>query len=156
EIGPPTAPVAGSATTVASTDGRTPSQVASTTSTSGIWPGCHADNAWSRTARGRTRVRTSPDFRKDGRHVREFHVASSVTTLAMSNIADLVFDNAASRPDHVALRRNVDGQWQDVTARTFADEVLGLAKGLIASGIEAGDRIAVMSKTRYEWTLADF
>jgi long-chain acyl-CoA synthetase len=93
---------------------------------------------------------------KDGRTVREFHVASSVTTLTMSNIADLVVNNAASRPDHVALRRYVDGQWRDVTDRTFADEVTGLAKGLIAAGIDAGDRVAVMSKTRYEWTLVDF
>ncbi len=88
--------------------------------------------------------------------MREFHVASCVTTLAMSNIADLVFDNAVARPDHVAISRQVGGQWQSVTDRTFAEEVLALAKGLIAAGIEAGDRVAVMSKTRYEWTLTDF
>jgi long-chain acyl-CoA synthetase len=88
--------------------------------------------------------------------VREFHVASSVTTLAMSNIADLVVNNASSRPDHVALRRRVDGQWRDVTDRVFAEEVTALAKGLIAAGINPGDRVAVMSKTRYEWTLVDF
>jgi long-chain acyl-CoA synthetase len=79
-----------------------------------------------------------------------------VTTLTMSNIADLVFDNAASRPEHIAIRRKVDGQWREVTDRAFADDVLALAKGLIASGVEAGDRVAIMSKTRYEWTLADF
>ncbi|HEY7010756.1 MAG TPA: long-chain fatty acid--CoA ligase, partial [Jatrophihabitantaceae bacterium] len=88
--------------------------------------------------------------------MREFHVASSVTTLTMSNIADLVFDNAATRPDHVALRRRADGAWRDVTAAAFAAEVTALAKGLLAAGIQAGERIAVMSKTRYEWTLADF
>jgi long-chain acyl-CoA synthetase len=93
---------------------------------------------------------------KDGRQVREFHVASSVTTLAMTNIADIVVNNAQSRPDHVALRRLVDGQWLDVTDRAFAEEVTAVAKGLIAAGIEAGDRVAVMSKTRYEWTLVDF
>jgi long-chain acyl-CoA synthetase len=88
--------------------------------------------------------------------VREFHVASSVTSLTMSNIADLVFDNAASRPNHVALRRRVDGRWQDVTDRAFAEEVTAVAKGFIAAGLQAGDRVAVMSKTRYEWTLVDF
>ncbi|HZZ97588.1 MAG TPA: long-chain fatty acid--CoA ligase [Jatrophihabitantaceae bacterium] len=88
--------------------------------------------------------------------MREFHVASSVTTLAMSNIADLVFDNAVSRPDHVAVRRHEGSRWRDITDRTFADEVLALAKGLITAGVDAGDRVAVMSKTRYEWTLADF
>jgi long-chain acyl-CoA synthetase len=88
--------------------------------------------------------------------VREFHVASHVTSLTMSNVADLVFDNANSRPDHIALRRRVDGAWHDVTDRAFADEVMAVAKGLIAAGIAAGDRVAIMSKTRYEWTLADF
>ncbi|HEY2299463.1 MAG TPA: long-chain fatty acid--CoA ligase [Jatrophihabitans sp.] len=74
----------------------------------------------------------------------------------MSNVADIVYDNAASRPDNVAIRRRVDGSWQAVTARAFADEVSAIAKGFIAAGIQAGDRVAVMSKTRYEWTLADF
>jgi len=88
--------------------------------------------------------------------VRELTVASNVTTLAGSNTADFVFERAAQRPDHVALRRRVDGRWRDVTAAQFAAEVTGVARGLIAAGIQAGDRVAVMSKTRYEWTVADF
>src|SRR5947207_14468080 len=48
------------------------------------------------------------------------------------------------------------GGWQDVTARAFRDEVAPLAKGLIAAGIGAGDRVGLMSKTRYEWTLIDY
>ena len=86
----------------------------------------------------------------------ELHVASEITALAQTNTADFVFDNASSRPDHVALRRRVDGVWQDVTAQQFAAEVMAVAKGLIAAGISAGDRVAVMSKTRYEWTVTDF
>jgi long-chain acyl-CoA synthetase len=88
--------------------------------------------------------------------VRELHVASKVTTLTQSNTADFVFDNAASKPGHVALRRRTGGAWADVTSQQFAAEVAGVAKGLIAAGIESGDRVAVMSKTRYEWTVADF
>ena len=88
--------------------------------------------------------------------MRELHVASNITTLTTTNVADLVFDNAANRPSHVALRRRVDGAWVDVTAQQFADEVTAVAKGLYAAGLEAGDRIAVMSKTRYEWTVLDF
>ena len=88
--------------------------------------------------------------------MRELHVASNITTLTTTNVADLVFENAATRPAHVALRRRVDGAWVDVTAQTFADEVTAVAKGLMAAGLESGDRIAVMSKTRYEWTLLDF
>ena len=57
--------------------------------------------------------------------------------------------------EHVAIRRRGADGWEDVSSRAFADEVSDLAKGVIASGIEAGDRVAVMSKTRYEWTLAD-
>ncbi len=88
--------------------------------------------------------------------MRELHVASNVTTLSITNVADLVFDNASTRPDHIALRRREGDAWADITARRFADEVTAVAKGLIAAGIGAGDRVAVMSKTRYEWTLADF
>jgi long-chain acyl-CoA synthetase len=88
--------------------------------------------------------------------VQELHVASNVTALTQRNTADFVFDNAAERPRHVALRRRVGGAWADVTAQQFADEVAAAAKGLIASGLQPGERVAVMSKTRYEWTIADF
>src|ERR1039458_6097120 len=55
------------------------------------------------------------------------------------------------------LRRRVgEGRWQDVTAREFLDEVTGLAKSLIAAGIQHGDRVGLMSRTRYEWTLIDY
>ena len=53
-------------------------------------------------------------------------------------------------------RRGADGRWQDITAAQFCAEVSGLAKGLIAAGIQPGDRVALMSRTRYEWTLADY
>jgi long-chain acyl-CoA synthetase len=88
--------------------------------------------------------------------VRELHVASDVKTLNENNTADFAFESAADRPDHVALRRRIEGAWQDVTAAQFAAEVTAVAKGLLAAGIQTGDRIAVMSKTRYEWTVADF
>ncbi|MFN2517835.1 MAG: long-chain fatty acid--CoA ligase, partial [Jatrophihabitantaceae bacterium] len=88
--------------------------------------------------------------------MRELHVASNVTTFTETNTADFVFNRAADRPEHVALRRRVDGAWRDVTSAQFAAEVTQVAKGLLAAGIRAGDRVAVMSKTRYEWTLADF
>jgi long-chain acyl-CoA synthetase len=88
--------------------------------------------------------------------VQELHVASKITTLSQSNTADFAFDNAANRPRHVALRRRNGGAWVDVSAETFAAEVTAVAKGLIAAGIGTGDRVAVMSKTRYEWTVADF
>ncbi|MEO6886268.1 MAG: AMP-dependent synthetase/ligase [Jatrophihabitantaceae bacterium] len=75
--------------------------------------------------------------------------------MSQTNTADFIYENAAARPQHIALRRRINGGWSDVTAATFADEVTALAKGLIAADIQAGDRVAVMSKTRYEWTVAD-
>ena len=56
---------------------------------------------------------------------------------------------------HLFARRTPTG-FEDVTARAFADEVTALARGLVAGGIRAGDRVGIMSKTRYEWTLVDF
>jgi len=88
--------------------------------------------------------------------VRELTVPSKAPNPGQHNTADYVYENAATSPDRVTIRRRVDGEWRDVTSGQFADEVLGCAKGLIAAGIEAGDRVALMSKTRYEWTLIDF
>lgn len=71
-------------------------------------------------------------------------------------LADTVFDFAQEDPGRIALgRKGADGRWHDVTAAAFRDEVLALAKGLIAHGIRFGDRVALMSRTRYEWTLFD-
>ncbi|MEU1072135.1 MULTISPECIES: AMP-dependent synthetase/ligase [unclassified Streptomyces] len=75
----------------------------------------------------------------------------------VGGLADVVFDHALDDPDRVALaRKDAAGQWRDVSSARFRDEVLALAKGLIADGVRFGDRVAVMSRTRYEWTLFDF
>jgi long-chain acyl-CoA synthetase len=52
--------------------------------------------------------------------------------------------------------RKTSGSWQPVTAAQFADEVSATARGLVAAGVRPGDRVAILSKTRYEWTLADY
>ncbi|WP_327676398.1 AMP-dependent synthetase/ligase [Kitasatospora sp. NBC_00458] len=72
------------------------------------------------------------------------------------NLSDLVHQNAERHPDVVVLSRKVDGQWQELTAAQFLVEVHAAAKGLIAAGIRPGDRVGLMSRTRYEWTLLDF
>ncbi|MFF7337607.1 AMP-dependent synthetase/ligase [Streptomyces sp. NPDC008163] len=75
----------------------------------------------------------------------------------VGGLADVVFDHADEEPHRVALgRKDADGNWRDVTSAAFRDEVLALAKGLIAHGVRFGDRVALMSRTRYEWTLFDF
>ncbi|UQA92070.1 AMP-dependent synthetase/ligase [Streptomyces halobius] len=88
--------------------------------------------------------------------MREITVPSLETAPRVGGLADSVFGHAEKTPDRVLFGRKVDGRWRDVTANEFRDEVLALAKGLLAQGIRFGDRVAVMSRTRYEWTLFDF
>ncbi|AWK12096.1 AMP-dependent synthetase/ligase [Streptomyces spongiicola] len=79
------------------------------------------------------------------------------TAPPVGGLADAVFDHARTDPDRVALsRKGDDGEWRDVTSAAFRDEVLALAKGLLAGGVRFGDRVAIMCRTRYEWTLVDF
>ena len=89
--------------------------------------------------------------------MRQHSIPALVQIPDSANLADVVSRRAADQPQQVALRRsNGGGTWQDVTAGRFRDEVTALAKGLIAAGIAAGDRVGLMSRTRYEWTLLDY
>ena len=90
----------------------------------------------------------------------EFSIPALAEIPATANLAKAVSRRAAEQPQAVMLRRpgpdGLSGDWADVTARQFRDEVTALAKGLIAAGIQAGDRVALMSHARYEWTLIDY
>jgi long-chain acyl-CoA synthetase len=89
--------------------------------------------------------------------VLEFGIPALIEIPDDAGLADVVFSRAAADPDEVMLRRRgSDGSWRDVTAGQFRGEVSAVAKGLIAAGLQPGDRIAVMSRTRYEWTLTDY
>jgi long-chain acyl-CoA synthetase len=89
--------------------------------------------------------------------VREYSIPALAEVPASANLADMVTRRAAEQPRAVTLRRKAaGGGWEDVTTAAFADEVRALAKGLIAAGISPGDRVAIMSHTRYEWTLFDY
>ena len=89
--------------------------------------------------------------------MRDYSVPALAEVTDSATLADVVFRRAASQPGSVVMRRrSPDGSWQDVTAATFRAEVAGLARGLVAAGIEPGDRIGLMSATRYEWTLIDY
>ena len=87
---------------------------------------------------------------------REWHTRPAFVVSPELNATDDIFDNANRRPEHEAFARKVDGAWRPVTAKAFAEEVTALAAGLIAAGIGTGDRIGLMSGTRYEWMLCDF
>ncbi|MGW7531572.1 AMP-dependent synthetase/ligase [Amycolatopsis sp. NPDC054798] len=88
--------------------------------------------------------------------MREYSAPAGKPVTDDENLADVVWANAERFSDVVSFRRQVEGTWLDVTAKDFADQVAAVAKGLIAAGVGHGDRVALMSKTRYEWTLADF
>ncbi|NEB80712.1 long-chain fatty acid--CoA ligase [Streptomyces sp. SID14478] len=89
--------------------------------------------------------------------MREFTNPALASAPPVGGLADAVFDRALEDPGHIAFgRKDKEGTWHDVTSAQFRDEVMGLAKGLLAQGIRFGDRVAIMSPTRYEWTLFDF
>jgi long-chain acyl-CoA synthetase len=72
------------------------------------------------------------------------------------NLSDITVTNASETPDKVIFARRSGDSWTDVSCQEFADDVTRLAKGLIAAGVGHGDRVGLMSKTRYEWTVVDF
>ncbi|MCQ4082363.1 AMP-dependent synthetase/ligase [Streptomyces sp. RB6PN25] len=88
--------------------------------------------------------------------MREITEPVLVTTPQVGGLADTLFENAVKRPDTVQFGRKLDGRWADVTTAEFRDQVMALARGLLAQGVRFGDRVAIMSRTRYEWTLFDF
>ncbi|MBG6183978.1 long-chain acyl-CoA synthetase [Arthrobacter sp. CAN_A214] len=89
--------------------------------------------------------------------MREISVPVLVDVPRNSNTTDLVV-RQSEKPSNPALFSvpDGDGQWQDISATEFRSQVEAVAKGLIASGVNAGDRVAIMARTRYEWSLADF
>src|SRR3569833_1564551 len=91
-----------------------------------------------------------------GEVVREFSVPEQVTIADSANLTEPLFSRAAEEPDRTVFRRKEGTGWRDVSAREFGDAVARVAEGLVAAGIEPGDRVAIMSRTRYEWTVADY
>lgn len=89
--------------------------------------------------------------------MRDFALAPPPTPPLTGGLADSVFDAAARNPALPLLARRRDASastaWEEVTAVEVRDTVVDLAKGLIASGISPGARVAIMARTRYEWTV---
>jgi long-chain acyl-CoA synthetase len=88
--------------------------------------------------------------------MREYSEAPINPAITTGNLADHVVENATSQPLRVVLVKRIDTRWVDVTAAQFRDEVVAVAKGLVSAGVQPGDRVALMSRTRYEWTLIDY
>jgi len=88
--------------------------------------------------------------------VREYATPLVTEVPATGNLTDDVVRNAREVPRRVVMSRPGRDGWTDVTAVQFLAEVRGVAKGLVAAGLVPGDRVALVSRTRYEWTLLDY
>jgi len=86
----------------------------------------------------------------------EIAIPALVPAATAGNLTNLVAERAWFEPERIMLSRPLGEGWQTVTAREFETEVRTAAKGLIAAGIQIGDRVAIMARTRYEWTILDF
>jgi long-chain acyl-CoA synthetase len=88
--------------------------------------------------------------------VREFSVPATAEVGADEALPDLLATNVAEHGGEVGLRIRRDGRWADVTYAEFGAQVTAVAKGLVAGGVQPGDRVALQARTRYEWTVCDF
>jgi len=88
--------------------------------------------------------------------VHEFSVPASFTVEDNDNVVSSVFDHERDDPDHVIIQRLINETWTDVTSAQVAAQVRSTALGLIAEGVQPGDRVAILSATRYEWPIIDF
>jgi long-chain acyl-CoA synthetase len=88
--------------------------------------------------------------------VREYSTPLVVAVPSEGNLTDDVVRNAEEAPDAALFSRRDQDGWSDVSAAAFHDQVRATAKGLIAADVEPGDRVALVSRTRYEWTVLDY
>ena len=79
-----------------------------------------------------------------------------VPAATAGNLTNLIAERAWFEPERITMSRPLGEGWQPVTAREVDEEVRATAKGLIAAGVQIGDRVAIMARTRYEWTILDF
>ena len=86
----------------------------------------------------------------------EISISALVPNASAGNLTNLISERAWFEPERVMLSRALGDGWQSVTAKEFEAEVRASAKGLVAAGINIGDRVAIMARTRYEWTILDF
>ena len=86
----------------------------------------------------------------------EISIPPLVPAATAGNLTNLIAERAWFEPERVIMSRPLGDGWQPVTAREVEEEIRATAKGLIAAGVQIGDRVAIMARTRYEWTILDF
>ncbi|QGQ19127.1 AMP-binding protein [Cellulomonas sp. JZ18] len=87
----------------------------------------------------------------------EVHTPLLVEVDAADNLNDLLAARVRSTPDRVVVERaTASGTWEPITAREYDAHIVAVAKGLVARGVQPGDRVGIMSRTRYEWSLLDW
>ena len=86
----------------------------------------------------------------------EISIPPLVPAATAGNLTNLIAERAWFEPERIIMSRPLGEGWQPVTARQVEEEIRATAKGLIASGVQIGDRVAIMARTRYEWTILDF
>lgn len=88
--------------------------------------------------------------------MQEIHSPANFEVKEGESCLTALLDSARARPYGVLFTRPRNYEWVNVTAEDFRRELYEVAKGLIAHGVQQGDRIALLSATRYEWSLLDF
>src|SRR5688500_7725724 len=88
--------------------------------------------------------------------MKEYTSPVTIEAPTTGNLTDMLWTNERDFPSSVVFSRRNGTAWADVTSKQFADEVRALAAGFVANGLQVGDRVGLMSHTRYEWALADF
>ena len=88
--------------------------------------------------------------------MRELSVPANIPPVTSGNVTDHIEELVARNPNFPSVSVQTDDDWNIITAVQFRTQVRSVAKGLIAEGLKPGDRIAILSRTRYEWTVADY
>lgn len=88
--------------------------------------------------------------------MQEFHSPAEYDIAPGETCLTAMIDTARRYPHGVMFTRPANYEWVSVTSEEFVAEVYDVARGLIASGVQPGDRVALISATRYEWSLLDF
>ena len=86
----------------------------------------------------------------------EINNPALVPAATAGNLTNLIAERAWFEPERIIMSRPLGDGWQSVTAKEAEAQIRETAKGLIAAGVQIGDRVAIMSRTRYEWTILDF